>query len=274
MRAGRGQRDADPGAPVTTVATSPKRGSPLPPAPQATHPPSPADGGGLWAARHVITGLALQPAAMRALALGTLSLRLRLGRRAPPRPPASPPPARRRLGPPAGHPHRRPVLQPFGPSTTTRSPTASPWSPRSARRRSRRLDGAHRDLVLAREEIDVGARRAPQHGRRRHQRRVAHGVDVEAGIDELVGKQRSSLLGNSARSFTVPVVTSIWLSTVSRLPRAISVVSDRSKTRTGRVAPARRRSITRSSTVSGRVNSTEIGWSWVTTTMPVEAAVT
>ncbi len=136
---------------------------------------------------------------MRALASGTRSLRLRLACALPVRRlrrlrlrlrPG------RRLRPPAGHPHRRPVLQPVRP--IHHHPVADRQSlghhgPHAVALAG--LDGAHRDLVLARQEIDVGARRAPQHGRRRHERRVAHRIHVEAGIDELVGKQPVVLVG-------------------------------------------------------------------------------
>ena len=71
----------------------------------------------------------------------------------------------------------------------------------------------------------------------------------------------SSALSNDARSLIMPVVVSIWLSTVSRVPVASRVVPVRSNAVTASAAPARIRRITAGSSSAGKVKMTEIGCS-------------
>ena len=80
-----------------------------------------------------------------------------------------------------------------------------------------------------------------------------------------LGNSASSALSNMARSFTVPVVVSIWLSVVASLPWPSWFFCARSSAVTGRMAPSRRRLRTGGSASSGMVNITEIGWIWVMT---------
>ena len=67
-----------------------------------------------------------------------------------------------------------------------------------------------------------------------------------------LGNNALSALSNIARSFTVPVVVSIWLSTVASVPVASCVVLLRSNAVTGRVAPAASRFITCGTIVLGQ----------------------
>ena len=107
------------------------------------------------------------------------------------------------------------------PSTTTRSPGASPE--RTATRSpsvGAELHRAHRDGVVG---VDDDRRRcrarragSPAVGITRD---VLQRVDQQADVDELVRETAcSSSLSNWARSLTVPVVVSIWLSKVGSVP--------------------------------------------------------
>src|SRR4029453_12836726 len=82
------------------------------------------------------------------------------------------------------------------------------------------------------------------------------------------GKSASSSFGNCAFTFTVPVVGSIALSTVSTEPVARRRVPSRSKAWTSGGSPpwSRARRLGRSS--SGTEKTTEIGWIWVIVTSP------
>ena len=71
----------------------------------------------------------------------------------------------------------------------------------------------------------------------------------------------------------MPVVVSIWLSTVSSVPVASSVVPMRSNALTDKLAPARTRFITAGRLSSATVKMTDIGCNWVTTTMPFGSLV-
>ena len=76
-----------------------------------------------------------------------------------------------------------------------------------------------------------------------------------------------------ARSLTVPVVVSIWLSSVASVPvaslRDVGPVIGLARVS---VAPARSRCMTAGRLSSGTENITEIGCIWVITTMPVVLA--
>jgi hypothetical protein len=88
-----------------------------------------------------------------------------------------------------------------------------------------------------------------------------------------LGNNSLSALSKSARSFTVPVVVSIWLSTVASVPVASWVVLLRSNATTGSFAPAASRFITCGTSSSGSVKITEIGCSCVSTTSPLVSLV-
>ena len=83
----------------------------------------------------------------------------------------------------------------------------------------------------------------------------------------------SSALSNNARSLIMPVVVSIWLSTVSRVPSASRVVPVRSNAVTASAAPERIRRITAGSSSPGSVKMTDIGWICVITTIPLGSLV-
>jgi len=80
------------------------------------------------------------------------------------------------------------------------------------------------------------------------------------------GQSARPVLGNSALSFTVPVVWSTWLSTTRKVPRSITAsLSGRCASMvSGVLAKA---SLTWPRSCCGRLNSTEIGLSWVITTI-------
>ena len=82
------------------------------------------------------------------------------------------------------------------------------------------------------------------------------------------GKSCSSLLSNTARSFSVPVVVSSSLSTVCNLPDASTVVLLRSKASTPRASPLCTRRISAGTLSSGIGKIALIGCSCVMTTMP------
>ena len=75
-------------------------------------------------------------------------------------------------------------------------------------------------------------------------------------------------LANSALSLTVPVVVSIWLSTVTSLPVASLTFWSRSHASTTIASPLASRRITRGTLSSGIGNTTAIGCSWAITTRP------
>ena len=79
------------------------------------------------------------------------------------------------------------------------------------------------------------------------------------------GKSASLVLAKSARPFTVPVVVSIWLSSVNSAPLAIFVCAVRSKASTGSLAFAFRRASTWPRLSSGMVKITVMGSSCVMT---------
>ncbi len=84
-----------------------------------------------------------------------------------------------------------------------------------------------------------------------------------------LGKSFTSALGNCAFSFTVPVVRSIWLSTVTSAPVASRFLLSRSHASTGGLSPAFRRAMMRGSVSWGIVKSTAMGASCVITAMPL-----
>ena len=61
------------------------------------------------------------------------------------------------------------------------------------------------------DEIDIVAGRAAQHRRRRHQHRLLQRIDEQLDVDELVREQGLVVVGEAARSVTVPVLVVIWL---------------------------------------------------------------
>ena len=75
--------------------------------------------------------------------------------------------------------------------------------------------------------------------------------------------------GNCARSLIVPVVGSIWLSKVCRVPSAILLAPLRSSAVAGRTAPACSRFEIACRLSSGTVNRTLIGCNCVITTRPL-----
>jgi len=77
------------------------------------------------------------------------------------------------------------------------------------------------------------------------------------------------LLAKLARSLSVPVVVSIWLSSVASWPTSTCVLPVRSNAVACRVWPAWTCFKTAGRLSSGRVKITEIGCNWVITTMPV-----
>ena len=95
----------------------------------------------------------------------------------------------------------------------------------------------HGHRVVGLDEVDEGARRAALDRRARHDRGALQRVDQQLHVDELVGEQVAARRWrNCARSFTVPVVVSIWLSIVASCPASSLVVPVRSNA----VAPQRR----------------------------------
>ena len=86
------------------------------------------------------------------------------------------------------------------------------------------------------------------------------------------GKSASFLLSKSARPFTVPVVVSIWLSSVNSFPLAIFFCAVRSKASTASLAPLRKRASTWPRLSSGIVKITVMGSNCVMTARVVVPA--
>ena len=137
-----------------------------------------------------------------------------------------------------------------GAAACARASRPRPWRLRAAGRRRRRrrmspgatpldrrdlafgrpeLHRAHRRRVLVvLDHVDEGALRAALDRGRRDQRRVLERLEQHAHVDELVREERAVVVRRTrALSLTVPVVGSIWLSTVSSLPVGELVASAR-----------------------------------------------
>ena len=82
-------------------------------------------------------------------------------------------------------------------------------------------------------------------------------------------KSVSPWLGKTALRRTVPVVSSIWLSTASSAPWPRSVLRSRSQASTRRRSWLAMPAITGWSWSAAMVNTTAMGWSWVITTSPL-----
>ena len=106
------------------------------------------------------------------------------------------------------------------PSITTRSPGASPLSIDGGLALDRaELHHPHGHRVVVVDDIDEGARRAAlDRGARCHGRRAFSVSSCRRTLTNWFGKSAWLSLANSALSLIVPVVGSIWLSTVTSLP--------------------------------------------------------
>ena len=170
--------------------------------------------------------------------------------------------------------HLGAVLQPVGAVDDNHLPRLQPVGDRDPLAVARtQLHRLHRDRIVRLDEVDKGAGGAALDRSGRDRPAVAHRVDQQLELTNWFAKQRLVGIVEDARSLTVPVVVSIWLSTVSRVPVASLVVPVRSKAVTASAAPARIRRITAGRSSSGNVKMTEIGCSCVMTTMPPASLV-
>src|SRR5207249_3284396 len=122
--------------------------------------------------------------------------------------------------------------------------------------------------VAVTDDVAEGAGGAALHRRRRHDDRLRQGFDFQPHVDELPGQSLKFALGNSAFSFSVPVVGSTWLSMPFSVPVSTTVTPSLPNTSTSS-APLPAAALTRTICCCGRLNWTAIGCSWVMITRPV-----
>jgi hypothetical protein len=76
------------------------------------------------------------------------------------------------------------------------------------------IDRSDRHPVVGVDDVDVTSRCAGLDGGGRHRDDIMQRLYQKLRVDELIGNSALSALSNCARTFTVPVVVSIWLSSL------------------------------------------------------------